>query len=278
MGDVLTQICLQKKALVEKRKADIPKPHLEYLANIQSPPRGFIHALEKSLKSKSYGLIAEIKKASPSQGLIRQNFDPISLATAYQQGGATCISVLTDTPYFQGSDQHLSQAREAVDLPVIRKDFIIDPYQILESRAIGADCILIIMAAVSNAMAAKLYTCAKEFGMDVLVEVHSEEEMGRALDLDPDPDLVGINNRNLKTLEVDLATTEKLIPMAPKGSVIVSESGLYSNNDLQRLSAAGANCFLVGESLMRQENVANAVQVLLGDNMHYKHLDVVSHG
>ena len=275
MSDVLKNICHQKRILVGKRKAHFTEGFLEQLANRQSPPRGFIRALEKSLISGSYGLISEIKKASPSSGLICRNFNPKELAISYKVGGATCLSVLTDTPYFQGEDQHLQQAREAVDLPVIRKDFMIDPYQVLESRAIGADCILLIMAVLSNNMASKLYSCAKQFGMDVLVEIHNEEELERALELEPN--LLGINNRNLQTLVVDLGTTERLIPMIPDGSVLVSESGLYTNDDLQRMSAAGVNCFLVGESLMRQNDVTRAVRELLGDNRHGKLLTANNH-
>ena len=272
MSGLLEEICNEKYTLVKNRKAEWPVSYLEQLAEKQTSPRGFLKALKKSLNSGSFGLISEIKKASPSGGIIRQNFNPEELATAYQGGGATCLSVLTDVPYFQGNDKHLQLARAAVDLPVIRKDFMIDPYQILESRAIGADCILIIMAALSDKKAKRLYSYAKEFGMDVLVEVHNEDEMQRALDLEPD--LLGVNNRDLKTLEVDLRTTENLIPMVPRKAILVSESGLYKNTDLQRMSAAGANCFLVGEALLRQADVSIAVKELLGNNLHNHRLGV----
>ena len=275
MIDVLNKICQQKRTLIDERSLQFSESYLEQLADRQSPPRGFVRALKNSLNSGSYGLIAEIKRASPSSGLIRQEFNIKALARSYELGGATCLSVLTDTPNFQGDDQHLVQTREAVDLPVIRKDFMIDPYQILESRAIGADCVLIIMAALSNNTAKNLYRCAKDLSMDVLVEVHNDEEMERALDLVPD--LVGINNRNLKSLKVDLKTTERLIPMIPDSTVVVSESGLHNNNDLRRMSAVGANCFLVGETLMRQKDLTKAVKELLGDNTHCKPLTAYSY-
>jgi len=264
MSDVLTKICDDTRKHVAAQKAKVSEATLIETAKNQFPTRGFRSDLQKAVDKGHFGLIAEIKKASPSKGLIREDFQPELLAIQYEAGGATCLSVLTDEPYFQGRDDYLMEARGAVGLPVIRKDFMVDPYQVVESRAIGADCILVIMAAVDDALAAELKSAADDWGMDVLVEVHNEEEMERANTLSPA--LLGINNRNLKTLEVNLSTTETLAPLANVHSLLVSESGLYTNDDLQRMSRAGINCFLVGESLMRQENVALAVQNLLGSS------------
>lgn len=268
MSDVLVEICAKKRDHVAQQKNTVSEATLLAQANANTPPRGFINALKNAQDSGRYGLIAEIKKASPSKGLIREDFDPASLARAYKNGGATCLSVLTDAPYFQGNDAYLGQARDAVDLPAIRKDFMIDPYQIVEARALGADCILIIMACLEDSVAAELKAASDELGMDALIEVHSEEEMERALKLSPA--LLGINNRNLKTLEVDLAMTEKLAPMAAKEALLVSESGLYSHADIRRMSAAGIGCFLVGESLMREQDVEAATKRLLGINADLK--------
>ena len=261
MSDVLTRICDDKRALVQARKSARPLSEVEAAARAADPARGFIRALRGRVDEGRYGLIAEIKKASPSKGLIRPDFDPPALARAYREGGATCLSVLTDEPYFQGCDDYLLAARAAVDLPVLRKDFMVDPYQIAESRALGADCILIIMAALSDAQAKEIEDAAIAWGLDVLVEVHNREELDRALALKTP--LLGVNNRNLKTLAVDIATTEELAAHVPADRMLVAESGLYSPADLSRMAAVGARCFLVGESLMRQEDVTAATRALL---------------
>ncbi|AWK85087.1 indole-3-glycerol phosphate synthase TrpC [Azospirillum thermophilum] len=261
MSDVLARICDDKRALVASRKFARPPGEVEAAARAADPPRGFVRALREAVAAGRYGLIAEIKKASPSKGLIRPDFDPPALARAYREGGATCLSVLTDEPYFQGCDAYLVAARAAVDLPVLRKDFMVDPYQIAESRALGADCILIIMAALSDAQAQEIEEAAIAHRLDVLVEVHNREELDRALALKSP--LLGVNNRNLKTLAVDLATTEALAAHVPADRMLVAESGLYGPADLSRMAAVGARCFLVGESLMRQEDVTAATRALL---------------
>jgi indole-3-glycerol phosphate synthase len=265
VADVLAEICAEKRAHIARRKAARPAASLAALAGDAPAVRPFAAALEQQLRHGGYGLIAEIKKASPSRGLIRADFDPATLARAYEAGGATCLSVLTDTPYFQGSDDHLVQARGACVLPVLRKDFILDPYQVIESRALGADCILLIMAALEDDAAHELAAAAAELGLDVLVEVHDRAELDRALRLDAR--LIGINNRDLKTLKVDLRNTEELAPLVPQGDlpgrIIVGESGIYEPADLDRLAAVGARCFLVGESLMRAGDVAAATRRLL---------------
>ncbi len=261
MADVLAEICAEKRAHVAQRKAARPEAGLRALLAEAPPVRRFAAALEHQVSQGRYGLIAEIKKASPSRGLIRADFDPAALAQAYEAGGATCLSVLTDTPYFQGSDDHLRAARAACRLPVLRKDFILDPYQIVESRALGADCILLIMAALDDGAARDLAAAAGELGLDVLVEVHDRAELDRALRLEAR--LIGINNRNLKTFKVDLHTTEELALLVPPGHIIVGESGIAAPADLDRLAACGARCFLVGESLMRAGDVAAATRRLL---------------
>ncbi|MDX1709987.1 MAG: indole-3-glycerol phosphate synthase TrpC [Rhodovibrionaceae bacterium] len=261
-GDVLASICADKLRHVEQRKREADIARLEDAAKQTSAPRGFAEALVRNADADGFALICEIKKASPSKGLIRANFDPPALARAYEAGGAACLSVLTDEPYFQGRDADLSQAREATTLPVLRKDFMLDPYQVVESRALGADCILLIMAALSDAQAAELEAAAREHRMDVLVEVHDADELERALRLETP--LVGINNRNLKTLEVDLQTTIELAPRVPDDRLLICESGLSSRADLVRMQAHGARAFLIGESLMRHDDVSAATAALLG--------------
>ena len=273
MSDVLAEICAEKRAYISHAKA--ARSQAQLLADIsQAPPaRKFAAALEGHLGEGRYGLIAEIKKASPSAGMIRDDFEPRALARAYAVGGASCLSVLTDAPYFQGSDEDLKAARESVGLPVLRKDFILDPYQVLESRLIGADCILLIMAVLSDAEAAELAAAAGELGLDVLAEIHDATELDRALRLPVQ--LIGINNRNLKTLETDLRTAETLAPEVPGDRIVVAESGIRRTTDLDRLAAAGARCFLVGESLMREPDVAAATRRLLGlpAGAGFTHLD-----
>jgi indole-3-glycerol phosphate synthase len=270
MTDVLAEICAEKHAHIARAK--VVRSEAALLAAISEVPpvRPFAAALERHLAEGRYGLIAEIKKASPSAGLIREDFDPQKLAMAYAAGGAICLSVLTDGPYFQGSDDDLIAARAAVSLPVLRKDFILDPYQVLESRSIGADSILLIMAALSDAEARELAAAAAELGLDVLAEVHDRAELDRALRLPVR--LIGINNRNLKTLETDLRIAETLAPEVPADRIVVAESGIRRPEDLDRLAAAGAHCFLVGETLMREPDVTAATRRLLGLS-GFTHLD-----
>ncbi|MBC8268417.1 MAG: indole-3-glycerol phosphate synthase TrpC [Rhodospirillaceae bacterium] len=259
--DVLAKICADKLLHIATCKARAPLSEIEQKASKASAPRGFARALSAKVDQGAYGLIAEIKKASPSKGLIREDFDPPALARAYQAGGAACLSVLTDTPYFQGADSFLIEARAAVDLPVLRKDFMLDPYQIVEARALGADCILLIMAALEDAQASELETQAYELGMDVLIEVHNKSELDRALALKSP--LIGINNRNLKTLAVDIAMTEELADHIPAERQLVCESGLYSPEDLSRMAKVGAKRFLIGEALMTQDDVETATKSIL---------------
>lgn len=260
--NVLEKICADKLEHVARVSHLIPEVVYQERAKLQPAPLGFCRAIRAANQKGEPALISEVKKASPSKGIIRADFDPVKIALAYQNAGATCISVLTDQPYFKGADEDLEAVKAVARLPVIRKDFMLSPFQIIESRALGADCILLIMAALSDATAKLLYDTATGLGMDVLIEVHDRVELDRALKLDPM--MIGVNSRNLKTLEVNLDTAYKLLEQIPASTIRVAESGIVSHAELKSLSDAGYNAFLVGESLMRQPDIELAVQKLLG--------------
>lgn len=258
MNDILAKICSDKADHVARKKSERSLNEVEAAARAASAPRGFADALFAAKSADQYGFICEIKKASPSKGLIRPDFDPPSLARAYEAGGAACLSVLTDEPYFQGHDDYLVAARAEVSLPCLRKDFMIDPFQVPEARALGADCILLIIAALSDTQAAELESAALEWGMDVLLEVHDRAELDRALSLQSR--LLGVNNRNLKTMTVSLENTIGLAPHVPRDKLLVCESGLKSAEDLATAARSGASTFLIGETFMLEDDVAEAVR------------------
>ncbi len=263
MTDILARIRAHKLDEIAAARLAVPVAEIDRRARDAAPARPFASALRAANAAGRYGLIAEIKRASPSKGLIRADFDPAALARAYEAGGASCLSVLTDGPSFQGAPDHLVAARGPVALPVLRKDFLFDPYQVAEARAWGADCILIILAAVDDALARELADAARHWGMDALWETHDAQEMTRAAALGAS--LIGVNNRDLRSFATDLAVTERLAPLAPEGALLVAESGLGAPADLARLARAGARSFLIGESLMRADDVAQATRAILAD-------------